>query len=75
MADVVVMGYRTQALAVPHHPNGLELLVWRQFWLGPEMSHVSWRQPVPHWHEQGCGFFHPQLRPKGMREYLFLAAW
>ena len=38
MADVVVMGYRTQALAVPHHPNGLALLVWRQFWLGPEFG-------------------------------------
>jgi hypothetical protein len=35
MADMVVVGYRTQALALP---DGFPLLVRSQLWLGPEFD-------------------------------------
>jgi len=38
MADMVVVGYRTQALALPHHADGFALLVRSQLWLGPEFD-------------------------------------
>ena len=34
MSDMVVVGYRTQALALPNHSDGLALLVRSQPWLG-----------------------------------------
>jgi hypothetical protein len=40
MADMVVVGYRMQALALPHHADGFALLVRSQLWLGPEF-HAS----------------------------------
>src|SRR5262245_16132051 len=38
MADVVVMRYRTQALALLHHADGLAPLMRSQLWLGPELD-------------------------------------
>jgi hypothetical protein len=38
MADMVVVGYRTQALTLPHHADGLALLVRSQLRLGPEFD-------------------------------------
>jgi hypothetical protein len=34
VSDTVVVGYRTQALALPHHADGFALLVRSQLWLG-----------------------------------------
>ena len=38
MADVVVVSYRTQALALQHHPNCFALLMCSQFGLGSELD-------------------------------------
>ena len=38
MADMVVVGYRAQALALPHHADGFALLVRSQLWLGTEFD-------------------------------------
>jgi hypothetical protein len=47
MADVVVLSYRTQALALAHHPNGLALLVWHEFWLGTKFNPLFfWQRHV-----------------------------
>jgi hypothetical protein len=37
MADMVVVGYCTQALTLAHHANGLALLVRSELWLGPDL--------------------------------------
>src|SRR5262245_28194640 len=38
MADMVMMGYRTQALALAHHTYGFALLVRSQLWLGSKFD-------------------------------------
>ena len=38
MTYVVMVSYRTQALALAHHTYGLALLVRSQLWLGPKFD-------------------------------------